>query len=168
MVIQPSELFRRTFWSFAREFSSFWRQGALSTSDADPGHGSARLLVRPRGPLLQGSRLQTHGPTGPCGPEGDQLLVIMRPRRLTGTSRRPPIGWPQRGSGVRRPRVTSTLLKPRSLCRSTSRQASVRETPNVAARSALVCPSTIKSTASLVAVSRMTAAGSPMGVLKVV
>jgi hypothetical protein len=53
-LAEEAELFRRTFWSFGREFSSFWRQGALSKSDADPGHGSARLLVRPRGPLLQG------------------------------------------------------------------------------------------------------------------
>ena len=59
------ELFRLTFWSFASEFSSFWRQGALSKSDADPGHGSARLLVRPRGPLLSGDRFQTHGPRIP-------------------------------------------------------------------------------------------------------
>jgi hypothetical protein len=26
--------------------------------------------------------------------EGGQLAVIRRPRRLRGTSRRPPIGWP--------------------------------------------------------------------------
>jgi hypothetical protein len=59
-----------------------------------------------------------------------QRSVVMRPRRLTGTSRRSPIDWPQRASGVRRPHVPSTLLEPRALCRSTSRQASVRETPN--------------------------------------
>jgi hypothetical protein len=41
------------------------------------------------------------------------VLVVKRPRRLTGTSRRPPIRWPQREPGVRRPRVTSGLLEPR-------------------------------------------------------
>ena len=104
-------------------------KGRLRESGADPGHGSARLLGRPRDPLVPGSRLQTHGPAG----SGGRLSVIMRPRRLMGTSRRPPIGWPQRGPGVRRPHVPSGLLEPRPLCRSTSRQASVRETPNVEA-----------------------------------
>ena len=33
----------------------------------------------------------------------------MRPRRLMGNSCRPPIGWSQRGPGVRRPRVPSGL-----------------------------------------------------------
>ena len=65
--------------------------------------------------------------------EGSQLSVVMRPRRSTDTSRRPPIGWPPRGPGVRRPRVMSGLLERRPLCRSTSHQASVRETPNVEA-----------------------------------
>jgi hypothetical protein len=58
----------------------------------------------------------------------------MPPRRWKGTSRRPPIGWLQRGSGVRRPRVPSGLLEPRPLCRSTSRPASVRETRRAVAR----------------------------------
>ena len=62
--------------------------------------------------------------------EGDRLLVVMRPRRLTGMSRRPPIGWRRRGPGERRPHVPSGLLEPRPLGRSTSHPASVRETPN--------------------------------------
>lgn len=99
-------------------------------SGADLGHGSARLFGRPRDALVPGSRLQTHGPAG----SGGRLSVIMQPHRLMGTSRRPPIGWSQRGPGVRRPHVMSTLLEPRPLCQSTSRQASVRETPNVEAR----------------------------------
>jgi hypothetical protein len=103
--------------------------GRLRESGADLGHGSARLLGRPRDPLVPGSRLQTHGPAG----SGDRLSVIMQPHRWMGPSRRPPIGWPQRGPGVRRPRVPSGLLEPRPLCRSTSRQASVREMPNVEA-----------------------------------
>ena len=60
--------------------------------------------------------------------EDGQLSVIRRPRRLIDTFRRPPIGWPPRGLGGRRPRGPSGRLAPRPLCRSTSRQASVRET----------------------------------------
>ena len=45
-------------------------KGRLRESDADPGRGSARLLVRPRGPLLP-RRLQTHGP-GSLWSEGGQ------------------------------------------------------------------------------------------------
>jgi hypothetical protein len=79
-----TELSPRTFWNLARESSSFTPgKGRLRESDADPGHGSAPGSVS----------------------EGGQLLVVMRQRRLTGTSRRPPIGSPQRGPGVRRPRA---------------------------------------------------------------
>jgi hypothetical protein len=42
-------------------------KGLPSGSDPDPGHGFARLLGRPRNPLLPVSRLQTHGPGGPGG-----------------------------------------------------------------------------------------------------
>ena len=59
------ELSARTFCTFPREFSSFRRQGRPRESDADPGHGSARLLGRPRDPLLRGRRLQTRGPRDP-------------------------------------------------------------------------------------------------------
>jgi hypothetical protein len=69
---------------------------------------------------------ETHGPAG----SGGRLSVIMPPRRWMGTSRRPPIGWLQRGPGGRRPHVPSGLLEPSPLCRSTSRQASARETPS--------------------------------------
>ena len=51
----------------------------------------------------------------------------MRLRRLMGTSRKPPMGWTQRGPGVRRRCVPSGLLEPGPRCRSTPRQASVRE-----------------------------------------
>jgi integrase/recombinase XerD len=51
-------------------------------------------------------------------------------------------GSPPRAPGVRRPRVTSGLLAPRPRCRSTSRQASVRDTPNVAARGRVLRPRT--------------------------
>jgi len=62
------ELFSRTFWNAAREFSSFRRsKRRLRESDADPRRGSVRLLLRPRGPLPPGSRLQRHGPAGPDG-----------------------------------------------------------------------------------------------------
>jgi hypothetical protein len=129
VVTETTKLSPRTFWISRASSRHSGGKGRLRESGADPGHSSARLLGRPRDPLVPGSRLQTHGPAGP----GDQLSVIMRPRRLMGTSRRPPIGWLQRGPGVPRPRVPSGLLEPRPLCRSTSRPASVRETPNVAA-----------------------------------
>jgi hypothetical protein len=118
-----------TFWISRASSRHSGGKGRLRESGADLGHGSARLLGRPRDPLVPGSRLQTDGSAG----SGGRLSVIMQPRRLMGTSRRPPIGWPPRGPGVRRPHVPSGLLEPRPLCRSTSRQASVRETPNVEA-----------------------------------
>ena len=93
-------------------------------------HRSARLLVRPRG-AASPRRYQTHRPRVPKVKRRSAVVIIMRLRRLMGTSRRPPIGWPQRAPGVRRPRVTSGLLEPRPQCRSTSCQASVSETPNV-------------------------------------
>ena len=94
----------RTFWSFAREFSSFRRQWAACESDADPD------TVLPVYSGDRAIRLSRQSPPdararGFRWSEGGQLLVIMRPRRLMGTSRRPPIGWPQREPGVRRPRA---------------------------------------------------------------
>jgi hypothetical protein len=64
-----AELSPRTFWTFAREFSSFTTRLCESDVYLNPGHGSARLLVRPRGPLLPGSCFQTPGPAGPSGRE---------------------------------------------------------------------------------------------------
>ena len=68
-VMPAAELSARTFCTFPREFSSFRRQGRPRENDADPRHGSARLLGRPRDPLLRGRRLQTRGPAGPGGPK---------------------------------------------------------------------------------------------------
>jgi hypothetical protein len=51
-----------------------------------------------------------------------RLSLVVRPRRLSGTSGRPLIDWPPRGPGVRRLRVTSGLLTPRPRCRRASRQ----------------------------------------------
>ena len=62
-----AELSARTFCTFPREFSSFRRRGRPRENEAEPGHGSARLLGRPRDPLLRGRRLQTRGPAGPGG-----------------------------------------------------------------------------------------------------
>ena len=53
---------------------------------------------------------------GPLGQSG-RRSVIMRPRRRMGISRTPPIGWPQCGPGVRRPRLPSGLLEPLHRCR---------------------------------------------------
>ena len=54
--------------------------------------------------------------------------------RLKGISRTTLIGWLQHVSGARRPRVTASLRAPHPRCRSTSRQASVREPQNAEAR----------------------------------
>jgi hypothetical protein len=60
--------------------------------------------------------------------------MVRRPLRLTGTSRTTPSGWLPRVPGAWRPRAMPSLPVSRPLCRSTSRQASVRETPSAAAR----------------------------------
>src|SRR6188508_1377240 len=46
-LLKTPELFRRTFWSFAREFLVILAARGAVDSDADPGHGFARLLGRP-------------------------------------------------------------------------------------------------------------------------
>ena len=131
----PAELSPRTFWIVPREFSSFEAaRGRQRAADSDPGHGSARPLERRAVPGSPGSRLQMHGPVGPRGQTGGQHSVVRRLRRLTGTSRRSPIGWPQRVPGAQRPHVTSGLAVLRLRCQSTSRPASVPETPNAEAR----------------------------------
>jgi hypothetical protein len=72
---RQSEISPRTFWNFAREFSSLMPQGATENG-ADRGHGSAHLLGRPGDPCVLGRRLQTQGPAG----AGSRLSVIMPPR----------------------------------------------------------------------------------------
>ena len=42
-------------------------EGGHGRTRLNPAHGSARLLGRPRDPLLRGRRLQTRGPAGPGG-----------------------------------------------------------------------------------------------------
>jgi len=107
-------------------------KGLLTGSDSDSGHGSACLIVRRAVPVLPASASGRTSPWGPRGRNGGQHSLVTR--RLTGMSRTMPIGLLHRVSGARRPRVTSGLPAPRPLCRSTSRQASVRETPNAVAR----------------------------------
>ena len=65
---------------------------------------------------------------------GGQQPGVMRPRSVTGTSRRTPTDWLPRVLGARRPRVTSGPSALRLRCRSTSRLASVPETPNAEGR----------------------------------
>jgi hypothetical protein len=55
--------------------------------------------------FLPGRLVQTCGERRPRWSEGGQFSVIRRPRRLRGTSRRPPIGRPPRGPGVQHNRV---------------------------------------------------------------
>jgi hypothetical protein len=101
-MVGPSRLSPRTFWIVAREFSSFEAARAANRpADSDTGHGSVRPSTRATyGPRFSGSRLQTHGPAGPRGQTGGQHSVVRRLRRLTGTSGKPPIGWPARRPGV--------------------------------------------------------------------
>ena len=109
-----AEISPRTFWNFAREFSSFSKE-RLRESDADPRHV---LPVYSGDGAIRSSRAVASTSKGPWSrwSEGGRLSVIIRPRRLMGAFRRQPIGWPERGPGVRRPRVTSGLLEPRFLC----------------------------------------------------
>jgi hypothetical protein len=78
--------------------------------------------------LFRRSHLETVAP----GRSG-QRLAIMRPLRLMGMCRMPPIGSPPPGAAARRPRAPSGLLEPLPLCRNRSRPASVRGTPNAEA-----------------------------------
>ena len=60
-----AELSTRTFCTFRASSRHFRRQWRPRENDADPEHGSARLLGRPRDPLFRGRRLQTRGPRDP-------------------------------------------------------------------------------------------------------
>ena len=106
------------------------------------GHGRTTLIPDTVLPVYSGDRAirfsravasRRAGPRVPVVGSGGQHPMVTRPR-LTGMSRTTPIGLLQRVSGARRLRVTSGLPAPRPLCRSTFRQASVRETPNAEAR----------------------------------
>ena len=130
---KTAELSPPTFCTFAREFSAF-TAGGCSWAASDPGDRFGRALERPHGPVLPAVASKTHGPAGPAVAEDGQQSVVTRLCRVTDTSRRPPICWPQRGSVVRRPRLTSGPRGPYLPCRSTSRPASARETPNAEAR----------------------------------
>ena len=142
-------LFASTFRTFPREFSPLTTGGgsdrrrsylhghsglSRASSRHSRRHGAAggqrlryltrfcpstRTITRSGAP---DSRLQTHIPAGRRSWTGGQHAVVMRPRRVTGTSRTTPIGWPQRVTGVPRPRVTSGPRAPRRPCRSTSRR----------------------------------------------
>ena len=109
----------------------------VTGSESDPEHRFADLLPRR---AIPGCPRFAAGRTGPRGSDrsrrrnGGQHSTVTRPRRLTGTSRTMPIGWHQREHGAPRLRVTAGRPVPPLRCRSTSRQASVRERPNGAAR----------------------------------
>jgi hypothetical protein len=115
-----SELTSRTLCNFVREFSSYRAvrasagQRYCARTRRCPRYATdrARLLV-PR------HSLQTHARARSMVGRS----VIMRPRRWTGTSRRPPTDWPQCGPDAPRPPARLSLREPRRLCRSTSRPA---------------------------------------------
>jgi hypothetical protein len=90
-------------------------KGRALNSASDPGHGSAALLVGPRAVRFSPRSPRAHERARPVvgtvgGPE------VMRPRCVTGTSRRTRIGWPPRVLGARRPRMTSGPPAPRPRC----------------------------------------------------
>src|SRR5262249_27614023 len=84
---------------------------------------STPVTVRTACPVIP---LRTHGPAG----FRYRLSAIMPPRGWRGIFHTWPIGWPPCGLGVPPPRVPSGRLEPRRLGRNTSRQVSVRQTPN--------------------------------------
>jgi hypothetical protein len=129
-----AELSARTFCTFAREYPSFRRQGLPTGSDLIPDSVPPIPLVRRAVPGSPDFASRRSGQWRPSGRNGGQPSMVTRPRRLAGIPRTTPFGWLQRVSGARRPRVTSGLPGPRPLFQSTSRQASVRETPNAEAR----------------------------------
>ena len=130
-----AELSPPTFCTFAREFSAFTARGcSWAWAASDPGDRFGRALERPHGPVLPAVASKTHGPAWPAVAGDGQQSVFMRLCRVMDTSRRPPTCWPERGPVVRRPRLTSGPRGPYLPCRSTSRPASARETPNPEAR----------------------------------
>ena len=67
-LLEDAELSPRTFWTFAREFSSFRRQGAANgRATLIPDTVLPVSLVRRAVPGSPELRLQTHGPAGPGG-----------------------------------------------------------------------------------------------------
>ena len=106
------------------------------------GHGRTTLIPDTVLPMYSGDRAirsseavaSRRGTRGTRWSEGGQHALVTRPRRLTGMSRTTPIGWLHRVSGARRPRVLSGLSARRPRCQSTSRPASVPETPNAEGR----------------------------------
>jgi hypothetical protein len=126
---------QKTYQSYLQGHSGISRASSRHADDKG-GYGRAAPIpdtVLPVSQLIRLSWAVASRRLGATG-SGGRLSVIMPPRRWKGTSRRPPIGWPQRGPGGRRPHVPSGLLEPRPLCRSPSRPAFDLETPNGEAR----------------------------------
>ena len=127
VLFVPAELPPRTFCILPREFSSFSRRG--------PNRRRPRSRTR-----FCPSTRGTCEPRFPASPPDTRTRAVSRGRNdghaaaPTDGSRTTLIGWLQRVLGARRPRVTPDLPALRPLFRSTSRQASVRETPNAEAR----------------------------------
>jgi hypothetical protein len=109
---------------------------AVTGSDSDPGTRFCRSTRATCGPPASRLRRRTYWPVRvrSRGRNGSQHSTVTRTRRLTRMSHTTPIGWPQRESGAPQPRVTAGRPLPLPRCRSTSHQASVRETPNGEAR----------------------------------
>jgi hypothetical protein len=112
--LEKAELSSRTFCNFVREFSSS-RSRHERLRIAAPRARTLRyplysVTAHAAGPQAFPPDTRARGVSG-------RRSVIMRPRRWMGTSRKPPIGWPQCGRDVRRPRVPSGLLEPARRCR---------------------------------------------------
>ena len=113
---QPSYLHEHSGFSRASP-RHFGRQGA---ADGQPTLTRTRFCPSTRRRVVPGSPAVAFRRTDlwPRGLTGVIALVVRRLRRLTGTSRRPPIGWLQRVPGGPRPRATSGLRAPRRPCQS--------------------------------------------------
>ena len=136
---QKAELSAQTFCTFPHEFSSITWRGFANGGDANPERPPGYLLpfywCDVRSPVLgfAARRMPVFHVVG---------TMVRRPLRLTGSSRTTPIGWLQRVPGARRSRRTSGPLVSCPPFRNTSRQASVRETPNAAAHGCVRRPRT--------------------------
>ena len=77
--------------------------------------------------------------------------MVTRPHGLTGTSRTTPIGSLQRVTAVRRPRVMSGRQASRPLCRSTSRQANEKTSPEASSRDSVTVRTAVRLLSALTA-----------------
>jgi hypothetical protein len=116
-----AQLSARTLCIFAREFSSFRRQGQLRENDADPGHGSAALLGPPRNRAIRFSRAVSsrragRGSGGPKAVSTPSCMANCKSLSISWISRNQPF----RAMAVLRP--AGATRYPREMSRSAGRR----------------------------------------------